>query len=203
VGRSTSTRVSIAPADERKKSITAGSSLQRTASLNSIPATFSVGSSPGYRALLSRPGFPPSPIAAQVAVELDCACWLKQASRIGRVSFDTRTYPLGKICVYRADSGAKIPICSTGRREKPARTQCLTSAAYSLCPLSNFLAPSLPIPILASAARQPATRPHINQLLAWFSGNRLTLRHFTASPRLSARGLTPLRAYALMRATPR
>ena len=45
-----------------------------------------------------------------------------------------------------------------GRHEKPARTQCLTSAAHRLCPHPNSLSLLSPIPKLASADRSPAAR---------------------------------------------
>jgi len=59
--------------------------------------------------------------------------------------------PDQRTCAHLVDFADKALSALVWRHERPARTQCLTSAAYCLCPHPISLAPLSPIPKLASA----------------------------------------------------
>jgi len=88
-------------------------------------------------------------VAVHPASALDCAQLRFPKHRWNPFRISVRT---------RQESGQKNLAAEARRHEKPARTQSLTSAAYSLCPHPNSFAPLSPIPKLASAARPPTTR---------------------------------------------
>ena len=79
-------------------------------------------------------------------------------------------------------------LCHSPDTRNARKAQCLTSAAYSLCPHPNFFALLSPIPKLASAARSPATH-NVNGHSACRLSKPLTLRHLTTAQTSPPEGL--------------
>jgi len=110
---------------------------------------------------------------------LDCA-QLEDASTTAEPGITGET--VKGSCARRSDSVQKLSPQTTGRHEKPVRTQCLTSAALRQCPLSNFLPLSSPIAKSASAANYPLP-DHRQRLPRLTLGKPLTQKNLTRNIR--------------------
>jgi hypothetical protein len=67
---------------------------------------------------------------------------------------------MGSYACRAGGSKNLVQLTPAARREKLARTQCLTSAACCLCSHSEFVCPILADPKLASTATRQPLHPH-------------------------------------------
>ena len=112
-------------------------------------------------------------VAAHQGIALDCA----QSEEVVPAT------SLKQACAYEVDFAQKATSAAVKRHEKPARTQCLTSAAHRLCPPSDFSCTVDADPKTRFCRPPPAT------LLpsAGMPPIPLTLRHLCSPPERLAR----------------